>query len=324
MAAAWVSRGRTRALCPGAPICDIGQVTASRFGKYQLLEHLASGGMADIFLARAATMNGAERLLVIKRIHAEKAQDPRFIELFMREARMAALLEHPNLVQTYDVGRVEGEYFLVMEYLHGLDLQQLVQACQRRGMEKPPLAVSLEVLRAVLSGLHYAHEKRDFDGAPLGIIHRDVTPQNVRVTFEGVVKLLDFGLAALSSPTAVVGKAPYMSPEQARGEPLDRRSDVFSAGILLYELTVGRRLYRAQGDLEARQRVLREPTPDPRRVVSDYPEMLRGVVMHALAKDPNARFETAAEMETALAAFCRHKGLEGSLEPLMRNLEDEL
>jgi serine/threonine protein kinase len=302
-------------------MCDIGQVTA-RFGKYQLLEHLASGGMADIFLARAATMNGAERLLVIKRIHAEKSRDTRFVDLFMREARMAALLEHPNLVQTYDVGRVGGEYFLVMEYLHGLDLQQLVQACQQRGMNKPPLEVSLAVLRAVLAGLHYAHDKRDFDGTPLGIVHRDVTPQNVRVTFEGVVKLLDFGLAAVSSEVPMGGKAPYMSPEQARGAPLDQRSDIFSAGILLYELTVGRRLYRAQGDIEARQRILREPTPDPRRFVADYPEMLRGVVMRALAKDPEARFETAAEMETALAAFCRQMGLEHPLGSFMGRFED--
>ncbi len=277
--------------------------------------------MADIYLARAATMNGAERLLVIKRIHAEKAQDPRFVELFMREARMAALLEHPNLVQTYDVGRIEGEYFLVMEYLHGLDLQQLVLACQRRGMVKPPLSVSLAVLRALLAGLHYAHDRRDFDGTPLGIIHRDVTPQNVRVTFDGAVKLLDFGLVAAGA-TAVAGKAPYMSPEQARGDLLDRRSDIFSAGILLYELTVGRRLYRAQVDLEARQRVLHEPTPDPRQFVSDYPEMLRGVVMRALAKDPDGRFETAGEMETALAAFCRQHGLERPLRSFMKDFED--
>lgn len=293
-----------------------------RFGKYELLERIASGGMADIFLARAATMLGVEKKVVIKRIHAEKAQDPVFVELFMREARVAALLDHPNLVQTYDVGRVDGEYFLAMEYLHGLDLQQLVGACQQVGMQMPPLEVSLSIVQHVLAGLHYAHEKRDFDGRPLELIHRDVTPQNVRLTFDGTVKLMDFGVAAGGSQDAPTlgGKAPYMSPEQARGQVLDRRSDVFSAGILLYELTVGQRLYRARGDVEPRRRIINEPTPDPRDVNPSYPEQLRKIVMRALAKPVELRFASAAQMEHALTTFCRERRISDKCQPFMQGI----
>ncbi len=282
--------------------------------------------MANLFLARAATMDGAERLLVIKRIHASKARDSRLVDLFLQEARVAALLEHPNLVQTYDVGRVDGEYFFAMEYLHGLDLHELVVACQQEGQEKPPLPVSLAIIHSMLLGLHYAHEKLDFAGEPLNLVHRDITPQNVRVTYDGVVKVLDFGLAAAGRPATLViaGKAPYMSPEQVQGEVLDRRSDLFSVGILLYELTVGRRLYRSQGDLEARRRMINEPAVDPSKVVPSYPKVLREIVMRALAKAPEDRYVDAAQMARALEAYIEKEGFSTAVTPFMMPFREEL
>ena len=231
-----------------------------KFGKYELLERLASGGMADIYLARASSLEGFEKLLVIKRIRPKTAQDPTFIHMFLDEARIAASLDHPNLVHIYDVGRVEDEYFLAMEYLHGVDLQGLVTACLAQGMTVPLIEATLTAVSCTLAGLHHAHEKVAFDGQPLGIVHRDVTPQNVVVTYEGAVKVVDFGIATarvvedVLEPGMVRGKAPYMSPEQAQGERVDRRSDVFAVGIILYELSLGRRLYKAPDEAEARHR----------------------------------------------------------------------
>ncbi|MCA9671722.1 MAG: serine/threonine protein kinase [Myxococcales bacterium] len=281
-----------------------------KFGKYELLERLARGGMAEIFLARAASLEGFEKLLVIKRIRPTKASDPQFIRMFLDEARVAASLDHPNVVQIYDVGAVDGEYFLAMEYLHGTDLQQLVAACMQKGMAKPPLEATLTITSCALAGLHYAHNKRAFDGKRLNIVHRDVTPQNIVVTYEGSVKVVDFGIAAArivedESIEGLRGKAPYMSPEQAKGETLNGRSDVFSVGILLYELTVGRRLYKAKSEAESRRMIIEDPVPDPAAVDADYPPELREIVMKALAKSVDERYGSAREMQEAIDAYCR-------------------
>ena len=195
--------------------------------------------MAEIFLARIRKMTGFQKMVVIKRILPQLAQNTEFVEMFLDEARIAATLEHPSIVQTYDVGVLDENFFIAMEYLHGEDVRSVMRMLRNRNL-KLPIEVALHIVISACAGLHYAHEKVGFDGHPLEIVHRDVSPQNIIVTYEGGVKLLDFGIAKASNRLretrfgTLKGKVPYMSPEQCRGEPLDRRSDIFSLGIMLY------------------------------------------------------------------------------------------
>src|SRR6516165_5452866 len=218
------------------------------FGKYELISRLAAGGMAEIFLARTKSIQGFEKYLVIKRILSHRSQDPEFVRMFLDEARVAATLDHPNIVQIYDVGHVDNEYFIAMEYLRGHNLIEIVRAGAKLGYFKPPLEHVMSVLTGVCAGLHYAHDKRDFQGRPLDIVHRDVTPQNIVVSFDGAVKIVDFGIAKAATREVetlagtLKGKIGYMSPEQCRGAAVVLRSDVFAVGISLYELTTGKRL----------------------------------------------------------------------------------
>jgi hypothetical protein len=285
-----------------------------RLGKYQILKRLATGGMAEIFLARASGLPGFQRMVVIKRILPVLACKTDFLEMFLNEARIAATLQHPNVVQTYDVGVADGDYFIAMEYLHGEDVRAL-QAALHRNQERLPLEHALQIVIGVCAGLHYAHEKLGFDGQPLAIVHRDVSPQNVIVTFDGAVKLLDFGVAkaAISAHDTlrgvVKGKISYMSPEQCRGAPFDRRSDLFSLGIVLYELTLGRRLFGGGTEFETLKRIAEQPVVPPRAVDPDYDERLERIVIRALAKDPDRRYQTARELQLDLEDLARHRGL---------------
>ncbi|HEX4460669.1 MAG TPA: serine/threonine-protein kinase, partial [Polyangia bacterium] len=220
-----------------------------RLGDYEILKRLAVGGMAEIFLARVRKLTGFQKMVVIKRILPQLAQNTDFVEMFLDEARIAATLEHPHIVQTYDVGMIDDSYYIAMEYLHGEDVRSIMRAVNTR-LQAPPIEQALHIIISAAAGLHYAHEKVGFDGAPLDIVHRDVSPQNLIVTYEGSVKLLDFGIAKASNRLretrvgTLKGKVPYMSPEQCRSEQLDRRSDIYSLGILMWELTLSRRLYR--------------------------------------------------------------------------------
>src|SRR5579871_1298801 len=248
-----------------------------RFGKYELLSRIAAGGMAEIFLARAASLKGFEKYLVIKRILPHKTRDPNFVSMFLDEARLAATLDHPNIVQIYDVGAIDGEYFIAMEYLHGEDLLALVRAGVQLGLGRPPLEIVITILDGTLGGLHYAHERRGFDGKPLNIVHRDVTPGNIVITYDGAVKLVDFGIAKAATREvnqdtragALKGKIQYMSPEQCKGEALDRRADLFALGIILFELTTGKRLYHEKSDFETLKKIVEGPVPDPVSVAPD-------------------------------------------------------
>ena len=288
-----------------------------RFGKYDLLSRIAAGGMAEIFFARATSIKGFEKYLVIKRILPAKSHDQHFIAMFLDEARLAATLDHPNIVQIHDVGAIDGEYFIAMEYLHGEDLLELVRAGVRKGIRKPPLEVVLTTLSGALAGLHYAHERRAFDGRPLAIVHRDVTPGNIVITFDGAVKLVDFGIAKAAGRSvdgdtrsgALKGKLQYMSPEQCKGEEVDRRSDLFAVGILLYELSTGRRLYHEKSDFETLKKVVEGPVPDPALVSPGYPERLRAIVLRALAKAPADRYPTARDMQADLDDYARDNKL---------------
>jgi tRNA A-37 threonylcarbamoyl transferase component Bud32 len=304
---------------------DVG--VGSRLGKYEIIKRLATGGMAEIFLARVSGLPGFQKMVVIKRILPQLATKTDFVEMFLDEARIAATLQHPNVVQMYDVGVVDGNYFIAMEYLHGEDVRSLSRILHRQD-KKLPLEHALNVVIGVSSGLHYAHEKVGFDGKPLEIVHRDVTPQNIIVTYDGAVKLLDFGIAKASNRFGetrfgtLKGKVPYMSPEQCRGEPLDRRSDIFSLGIMLYELTLGKRLYQGKSDFEVLKQIVEGTVTPPSELDKEYPKALEEIVMRALEKEKDKRYQTARDIQADLESMVRADRLHVSPIALTRFMEE--
>ncbi len=278
------------------------------FGKYQLFASLGRGGMADVFLSVARGQMGFNKLAVIKRLRQALAEEPAFRNMFLDEARLAARLSHPNIVHTYEVGEQGGVYFIAMEYLEGQSLNKVLKEAHRR---KEPLDPQFcaRVVADALAGLHYAHELRDYDGRPLGVIHRDVSPHNVFVTYDGHTKLVDFGIAkaALSSTETEVGvlkgKVAYMSPEQAMGSRIDARSDLFPMGIVLWELVTGQRLMTGDNAANTLHRLMNEPIPLLSRVVPGTDSGLERIVARALEKEPARRFQSAAEMREALESW---------------------
>lgn len=310
----------------------------SRFGKYTLIRKLATGGMAELFLAIQKSVAGFEKLLVIKRILPSMNQDRAFIEMLLHEARIAATLSHPNIVQIFDVGQHDGQYFIAMEHVHGEDLRSIVRQMKKKGVLEFPLEHALAIVLGMCAGLSYAHEKNELDGSALNIVHRDISPQNVVVTFTGDVKIVDFGIAKSDSrgPDSreatksgkLKGKVPYMSPEQARGEVIDARSDVFSAGVMLFELTTGKRLFKGQSEYETLRLICERDYPRPSDVRPDYPMDLEPIVMKALSKDVNERYQSAREMQADIEAFVRRHQIAVShiaLNQFMQGLfEDKL
>jgi serine/threonine protein kinase len=297
------------------------------FGKYELVSRLAAGGMAEIFLARTKSIQGFEKYLVIKRILGHRTQDPEFVRMFLDEARVAATLDHPNIVQIYDVGHVDNEYFIAMEYLRGHNLIEIVRAGAKLGYAKPPLEHVVSVMTQTCAGLHYAHEKRDFEGRSLEIVHRDVTPQNVVVSFDGSVKVVDFGIAKAATREVetlagtLKGKIGYMSPEQCRGGGVDRRSDVFAAGIILFELTTGKRLYHERSDFDTLKKIIEGPVPSPRDLLPFYPAFLNAIVVRCLQKNPDDRYQSARDLHSDLDAFGRDNQLVTGTVPLSQYME---
>jgi serine/threonine protein kinase len=286
---------------PSGNDVEVGQT----LGKYEILQRLAAGGMAEIFLARMVGVLGFDKLVVIKRILPHLSQRNDFIQMFLDEARIATTLAHANIVQTHEVGVHGKSYFMVMEYLPGEDVRSIVRRIGKNE-GRLPIDHALNIGIGVAAGLQYAHEKRDRDGKPLEIVHRDVTPQNVIVTYDGAVKLLDFGIAKASNRInetrsgSFKGKVPYMSPEQCRGEPLDRKSDIFSLGILLHEMTLCRRLFRGDTDFQILKQIAEGPITRPCDVDPAYDARLQAIVMKALDRDPRRRFQTARELQEAL------------------------
>ena len=281
--------------------------------KYALIRRLAVGGMAELFLARCVGSHGFSKTVVLKRILPSFAENPAFTTMFLAEARLAAGLDHPNIAQVFDFGEADGSYYFAMEYVRGRDLRQIVRAA-RKAERSIPIATVIHVVIGILSGLHHAHEHRDMEGRPLEIVHRDISPANALVTYEGFVKVVDFGIAkaAALGPGTVAGtlkgKISYMSPEQCRGEPVDRRSDIFSVGTLLWELTVGKRLFgsaSAENELALLRKVDEANVPKPSEVVPGYPEWLEAIVLKALARDPADRYQTALELRMALEDSAR-------------------
>jgi len=284
-----------------------------QFGKYSLLGHLATGGMAEVWLARQQGIQGFEKIVVIKRARPELT-DPDTARRFLDEARLVATLEHPNIAQVYEIGFVNGSYFFVMEYVDGADLLRLIEAAIAR-RQMISLADALYIIIQVCTALHYAHEKHDLEGRPLHIIHRDVSPSNVLISHDGVIKVCDFGVAKahhrkaeITKDGVVKGKFSYMSPEQCQSRPLDPRSDVFSIGVLLYELTTLTKLFRAKNDYALLQQVVDARIPPPSSRVPGYPRELEAVVLKALSRDPADRYPTAQALQLDLEELAReHK-----------------
>ncbi|WP_244222404.1 serine/threonine-protein kinase, partial [Corallococcus praedator] len=278
------------------------------YGSYQLLKRLATGGMAQIYLARRPGSDAPDKLLVLKRILPHLSENDEFVRMFLDEARIAARLAHPNVVQIYDLGAEGDTFFIAMEYIHGVDARRL---WKRSETSSKPLPVPLvcRILLEASAGLDYAHKKTDATGRPLGIVHRDVSPQNILVTFEGGVKVVDFGIAKAADQATVTrsgvlkGKYSYMSPEQASGQRVDCRSDVFALGVVLHELLTGGRLFKRPSDMLTLSAVAECNVPPPSHVAPRVPADLDPIVLKALAKDPDARYQHAQDLQRALEGW---------------------
>ncbi|MEM9696613.1 MAG: serine/threonine-protein kinase, partial [Myxococcota bacterium] len=230
-------------------------MTLPTFGKYRPVAELGQGGMADVILALSQGPIGFNKLVVIKRLRSHLADDPEFVGMLIDEARLAARLNHPNIVHTNEVGEIDGTFFIAMEYLEGQPLHRIKRRAKRHESLDISLAMELQILADVLAGLHYAHELTDYDGTALQVVHRDVTPSNIFLTYDGVSKVLDFGIAKASGRTTetktgvVKGKMTYMPPEQALGLEIDRRADIYSVGVMLWEAATGRRMWKGVDDV---------------------------------------------------------------------------
>jgi eukaryotic-like serine/threonine-protein kinase len=281
-----------------------------KFGSYLLFDKVGAGGMAEIFLARTRTELGGQRLTVVKQILPALAAHPQFAEMLIHEAKLAAVLDHANVVQVFDLGRADGQLYIAMEYVEGFDLNDLLRRCTKEKVPLP-LEFALAIISDTLRGLDYAHRRTGEDGKSLGIVHRDVSPSNVLVSFDGQIKLCDFGIAHANALVeaqeaddsesrmreALKGKAGYMSPEHARGEAVDARADVFAAGILLWEVLAGKRMYRlGEGSpslLEQARRAEIPPLPE-RGLPAEA--ALHAILAKALSKDRDQRYASAGAM----------------------------
>ena len=276
-------------------------------GRYTVHGEIASGGMASVHFGRLTGPAGFTRAVAIKRLHPHFARDPELVRMFLDEARLAARIAHPNVVATLDIVSSEDELLLVMEYVRGASLSQLARALRERGERVRPL-VATGIVAGVLHGLHAAHEAKDDLGERLDIVHRDVSPQNILVGTDGVARVLDFGVAKAAGRLQTTqqgqlkGKLGYMAPEQARGAPVTRRTDVFAASVVLWETLTGERLFRGDNEAHVLERVLRGDAPAPSVVAPHLPGSLDRIVLRGLRRDPGERYATAREMAQELEA----------------------
>jgi serine/threonine protein kinase len=277
-------------------------------GPFALLRRIAVGGMAEVFLARREGPRGFEKLVALKCIHRHLCDDPEFVAMFLDEARIAACLSHPHIAEIHELGEAAGRPFLAEEFVFGKDLRSITRT---RGTW--PLPEALAIVRDVALALHHAHGAHDPRGRPLHIVHRDVTPKNILVSFEGAVKLIDFGVAkAAQRHTETVGgvrkgKLAYMSPEQVKGEPMDGRSDLFGLGVVLYELCTGRRPFEGESADLAHQ-IAEEPYRDPATFIADFPHDIAGVLSRALSKSPADRYPDGGAMALSIEACLTSRG----------------
>ncbi|MFY0524332.1 serine/threonine protein kinase [Archangium gephyra] len=289
-------------MSPAAPRAPV------QFGQYKLLDRLAVGGMAELFLAQQSGPDGFEKPVVIKRIRPHLSRQSPFVRMFLNEARLAAQLNHPNIVQIHDLGKVGDSYYIGMEYLFGRDMRRVVPKAESLGIPFP-MVYALKIASSVCEGLYYAHQKVDLYGSPLNIVHRDVTPENIFVCFDGTVKVLDFGIAKAANRVEQTragelrGKLSYLSPEQCLGKPLDHRSDIFSLGSVLYEWLTGFKLFTGESDVSVMRSIVDGKVYAPSYFRADIPEPVETILMKALERDRDKRYPTAWHFQQDLDRF---------------------
>jgi serine/threonine-protein kinase len=300
-----------------------------RLDRFELIAEIASGGMATVYLARLSGAGGFQRFVAIKRLHPHLAGDSEFVQMFLDEARLAARLHHPNVVPILEIGESPQGYYLVMEYVEGDTLARILARSAQAGRMLPP-TVSMRVCLDTIMGLHVAHDLQDDDGAPLNIVHRDVSPQNILIGMDGSARITDFGVARATTRLSTTrtgqlkGKLAYMAPEQARGAQVDRRADVFAMGIVLWECLAQKRLFKGEGEAETLNRVLYEPIPQLRQVNPDVAPALADVVMKALDRDADKRWPTANDLGDAIEKAARDAGVLGSHKEVAAHLDSVL
>ncbi|MCB9602593.1 MAG: serine/threonine protein kinase [Sandaracinus sp.] len=315
---------------PSAPpqneLSGVTAVEGTPFGKYQLVKKIGVGGMASIHLASLEGPDGFQKKVVVKRVHAHLAEVPGFSDMFATEARVAARLSHPHVAQVYEYGTIDATPYLAMEWVDGPTLHQLIRHAARAGVTLPPeLAIVIGV--QLCDALHYAHELCHEDGRWMGLVHRDVSPSNVLVGLDGGVKLIDFGIAketegpSMTKTGMLKGKLAYMAPEQLAGS-VDRRTDVFALGVVLYELAVSKRLFKRATDAETLTAVVQCQVADPRRLVPGFPSDLAAVLERALEKDPSRRYSSAAEMGHDLEEIALRRGISVSRRGVLTALKE--
>ncbi len=297
-----------------------------QFGDYHLLEKIATGGMAEVWRARAYGLAGFEKILVIKKVLDSLASDDEFIKLFIDEARIAVQLLHVNIVQVFDLGEVNGHYYMAMEYVHGQDLARLVS--RSRNLGPFPIPLTLFVMSEVLKALQFAHARTDEDGNPLRIVHCDISPQNILVSYSGEVKITDFGISraafqAKNLHEVIRGKYAYMAPEQVDGKALDGRTDLFSLGVVFFELLTGRRLFKAKTRDETIARVRRADVPSPRTYRPEISEDLEAIILKSLRALPDDRYQDAGAMLEDIGVLMvqeGHRATNNDLAAFVRNV----
>ena len=278
------------------------------FGRYFLIDKIAVGGMAEVFKAKSFSHGGFEKLLVIKRILQHLSDNEEFVDMFIDEAKISVELQHPNIVQIYDFGRIAENYFIAMECVEGKDIKGILRKLAERRVMLP-MEYAVYIAHEMCKGLDYAHKRTDMQGTPLGIIHRDVSPSNILVSYSGEVKVADFGIAKAQISVyntkggVLKGKFEYMSPEQARGEDLNHQADIFATGIILHEMLTGRRLFKSDSDIRTLERIKAVDVKPPSDINPSIPKRLDAIVMKALTVDTETRFANARELQTALLEF---------------------
>ncbi len=281
-----------------------------RLGRYVVRFKVAQGGMGAVYLAQLETQASFRKWVALKTIDERLAKDRNFVKMFLAEARLTAKIDHPNVCTVFDFGEEKGTYYLAMEYLAGESLSTLAK---RAGMGHGiPIPVAAKIIADAARGLHAAHELKLDDGSPANVVHRDVSPQNIFVLYDGIAKVVDFGVAFVGEGQDragfLAGKRPYMSPEQLSLQPIDRRSDLWSLGVVLWECTVGQRLFRRDNDEATEEAILRDSIPGPRVYNAGYPRELEAIVMKALSRDREQRFQSAAELARALEQYLANSG----------------
>jgi len=291
-----------------------GSLLGKRLGKYEVLALLALGGTAEIYLARIDGTNGFEKYVVVKCLHDHLADDAEFVKMFLDEARLAAVLDHSNIVQTFELGEHENRYYMVMEFLAGLSLAMVVRrAAERVPGGRIPVPLILNAAAQAAAGLHYAHDRTQ-SGKPLNMVHRDISPQNLVIGFEGVVKVVDFGIARAeyretkTKAGTIKGKFAYMSPEQCVATNVDRRTDVFALGVIVHELLTGRRLFKRNSPYETYQAVIDCAVAPPSTVNVELDPALDAIIMKAIAKEKEDRYPTAEAFGDAMLGYLHHRG----------------